>query len=131
MQTPAPTELRYRRDRRELTVAWAEARYTLEAEFLRVHSPSAEVQGHGGEGGSLPVDKADVALTAIEPVGNYAVRLVFSDGHASGLYSWDWLHELCTRKEALWREYRDKVARLPSASAKAGIPSVRQYTTGK
>lgn len=136
MQTPAPTELRYHRDRRELTIAWEAERHVLTAEFLRVHSPSAEVQGHGGEGGTLPLGKQDVALTGIEPVGNYAVRLRFSDGHDSGLYSWDWLHELCTQRERLWREYLARVAAAPGAGAPTegatGRPSpARQYIPGK
>ncbi|HEX4869243.1 MAG TPA: DUF971 domain-containing protein [Moraxellaceae bacterium] len=128
MQTPAPTELRYRRDSRELTVAWGDTRHVLSAEFLRVRSPSAEVQGHGGEGGTLPLDKAGVAITAIEPVGNYAVRLVFSDGHDTGLYSWDWLHELCMDRDRLWQAYRDKVASLPSAPPPGGASAVGHYT---
>ncbi len=118
----APLELRYHRERRELRVRFADADYLLGAEFLRVHSPSAEVQGHGGVGGQLPRGKQDVAITGIEPVGHYAVRLVFSDGHASGLYSWDWLRHLGANQAALVAAYREAVA---AAGAAAG--AVKQH----
>lgn len=131
MQAPAPTELRYRKDSRELVIAYGDERHTLGAEFLRVHSPSAEVQGHGGEGGTLPVGKETVAITGIEPVGNYAVKLRFSDGHDTGLYSWDWLLELCHNREALWGAYREKVAALPARAAATGATSAVRFTPSK
>lgn len=131
MQSPAPTELRYHRDRHELTLAWGDARHVLSAEFLRVHSPSAEVQGHGGEGGRLPLNKAAVAITAIEPVGNYAVKICFSDGHDTGLYSWDWLRQLCQDHERLWREYGDKVAAQAAATATTATTAAVRFIPGK
>ena len=70
---------------------------TLSCETLRIHSPSAEVQGHGGIGGTLPLNKQMVNITAIEPVGQYAVKLIFDDGHQSGLYTWDYLYQLAMR----------------------------------
>lgn len=82
----------------------------LSCEFLRVYSPSAEVRGHGPGQETLQVGKEDVNVTAIEPVGNYAVKLVFSDGHDSGLYSWDYLHDLAQNYEALWVEYLGRLA---------------------
>lgn len=118
----APTELRYHRERRELRVCFAEAEYCLEAEFLRVHSPSAEVQGHGGVGGELPLGKAEVTITGIEPVGHYAVKLSFSDGHDTGLYTWDWLRRLGEEHEALWAIYRKA-----AAAASAAAPVVQRY----
>ena len=81
----------------------------LSCEFLRVYSPSAEVRGHGVGQEVLQVGKEDVNILAIEPVGNYAVRLIFSDGHDTGLYSWDYLHELASQYEALWLEYIGKL----------------------
>ena len=81
----------------------------LEAEFLRVHSPSAEVRGHGSGQEVLQTGKRKVRLTQVEPVGNYAVKLTFDDGHDSGIYSWEYLHELCSRKEELWREYLERL----------------------
>lgn len=125
MQAPAPSELRYQKDSRTLVVAYGEERFRLSAEFLRVNSPSAEVQGHGGEGGTLPRHKESVAITGIEPVGNYAVKIRFSDGHDTGLYSWDWLQELCRNHDALWQAYQDKLAATPDPSPVAGEGVVR------
>lgn len=81
----------------------------LEAEFLRVHSPSAEVRGHGAGQEVLQTGKRKVRLAQVEPVGNYAVKLTFDDGHDTGIYSWDYLHELCSRKDELWREYLERL----------------------
>lgn len=120
MVAPRPTELRYRRESRELVLTYGEERHVLSAEFLRVHSPSAEVQGHGGAGGVLPRGKEEVAITAIEPVGNYAVRLRFSDGHDTGLYSWEWLYRLCRERDRLWADYRRKLAGQAAAPAGPG-----------
>lgn len=78
---------------------------TLPFEFLRVHSPSAEVRGHGPGQEVLQVGKKDVNLTEIEPVGSYAIKLVFDDGHDSGLYTWEYLHDLGQNQPALWQEY--------------------------
>ena len=80
-------------------------RYKLSFEFLRVHSPSAEVQGHGPGQQILQVGKKQVRINAIEPVGNYALKLVFSDGHDSGLYSWDLLYRFSQQYEVMWADY--------------------------
>lgn len=103
-----PLELRYRRGERRLELRFADgACFALEAELLRVYSPSAEVQGHGGgELRCLAADKRGVAISAIEPVGNYGVRLVFDDGHDTGIYAFALLRELGERREALWARYR-------------------------
>jgi DUF971 family protein len=90
----APTELRLSKDKRTLTVSFADATLTLSAEQLRVNSPSAEVKGHFGQGGTIPTGKQDVTITGLEPVGNYAVKITFSDGHRTGLYTWDYLRQL-------------------------------------
>ena len=82
----------------------------LSCEFLRVYSPSAEVKGHGPGQEVLQIGKEDVNITGIEPVGNYAVRLVFSDGHNTGLYSWDYLYDLASNYEGLWLEYLGKLS---------------------
>ena len=82
----------------------------LSCEFLRVYSPSAEVRGHGKGQEVLQLGKENVNITAIEPVGNYAVKLVFSDGHDTGLYSWDYLYDLGKDYEALWLEYLGKLS---------------------
>ena len=82
--------------------------FKLSCEYLRVHSPSAEVRGHAPGQGTLPVGKANVEITAVEPIGNYAVKLDFNDGHNSGLYSWDYLYELGQNEATLWAEYLEK-----------------------
>ncbi|MBF2759684.1 MAG: DUF971 domain-containing protein [Ectothiorhodospiraceae bacterium AqS1] len=84
--------------------------YSLSAEYLRVHSPSAEVRGHGPGQEVLQVGKEGVAIQSIEPVGNYAVRLCFDDGHDTGLYSWEELHRLGAGQAALWQDYLDRLA---------------------
>jgi DUF971 family protein len=81
------------------------ARFVLPAELLRVESPSAEVQGHGPGQKQIPPGKRNVALTGAEPVGNYAVRLLFDDGHSTGIYSWSYLRELGERREERWQAY--------------------------
>lgn len=121
MKAAAPSELRYQKDRRELVIAYAEQCFVLSAEFLRVHSPSAEVQGHNSVGGVLPRHKEAVAITAIEQVGNYAVKIRFSDGHDTGLYSWDWLRKLCLEQAALWQEYQEKLNTQPDPSSGIGV----------
>ena len=130
MQSPAPTELRYRRETRELVIAYPDGEFCLSAEFLRVHSPSAEVQGHDARGGELPRHKEQVAITGIEPVGNYAVKIRFSDGHDTGLYSWDWLRELCLQREQLWRIYKERIAAIPE-TADAPKTSAVRFIPGK
>jgi len=107
----APTEIRLRRKSRLLTVSFADgASFDLPFEYLRVHSPSAEVRGHGPGQEVLQIGKEEVAIDAIEPVGNYAVRLRFSDGHASGLYSFSELYRLGRHRDELWRAYLERLA---------------------
>jgi DUF971 family protein len=103
---PNPVEIRLRKRTRVLEVGFEDGRrFELSAEYLRVFSPSAEVQGHGG-GESLLVDgKSGVAIDRIEPVGRYAIRLVFDDGHDTGLYTWPILYELGLSHESNWRRY--------------------------
>ena len=96
---------------RILRVSFADgAAFDLGAEYLRVKSPSAEVRGHGRGGGQLPLGKSEVRVTAVEPVGQYAVRLVFDDGHDSGIYSWKYLRELGEFRDKYWARYLDEVA---------------------
>lgn len=102
-----PSSVKLHKASRTLELVYGEERYTLTAEFLRVHSPSAEVQGHGNP--VLQYGKQHVALTQLEPAGNYALKMTFDDGHDSGLYSWEYLYELSTRQEALWNEYLQKL----------------------
>jgi len=106
-----PDELRLGEDGHRLTVRYAGgASHSFTAEFLRVESPSAEVKGHGPGQEVTVAGKRDVKITRIEPVGNYAVRLIFSDGHSTGLYSWDHIDHLGRDHDALWSAYLDKLA---------------------
>jgi DUF971 family protein len=103
---PWPTELRVDPARTTLTVAFdSGAAFALPAEYLRVESPSAEVQGHGAEQKTIVAGKRAVRIEALEPVGNYAVRIRFDDGHDTGLFSWDYLHELGADRKARWDAY--------------------------
>ncbi|MEC5206317.1 MULTISPECIES: gamma-butyrobetaine hydroxylase-like domain-containing protein [Vogesella] len=86
------------------------ARFTLDAEYLRVHSPSAEVRGHGVGNEVLQTGKKQVAITALEPVGHYALKIVFDDGHDSGLYSWAYLYELGAKRDQYWQDYLNRLA---------------------
>lgn len=84
--------------------------YSLSCEYLRVYSPSAEVKGHGPGQEVLQTEKLNVNITAIKPVGNYALQLVFDDGHDTGLYSWSYLHELCTKYDQWWQIYLERMS---------------------
>jgi DUF971 family protein len=106
-----PTELRLRKDRHHLAVAFDNGEsFDLPAEYLRVKSPSAEVQGHSPAERKTVAGKRNVAIIEVHPVGNYAVRLVFDDLHSTGIYSWSYLRELGQRHEAYWRDYLDELA---------------------
>jgi DUF971 family protein len=107
----APKELRVSKDRKLLTVTFPDhAPFELPAEFLRVVSPSAEVQGHSPEQRVTVPGKKDVTITKIEPVGNYAVRIVFDDFHDTGIFTWTYLHTLGHEKGARWQAYLDELA---------------------
>ena len=110
-QTPWPTEVRLHKDRRTLSVQFDDGlAYELPAEMLRVLSPSAEVQGHTPGQRQTVGGKRDVTISALEPVGNYAVKIVFDDGHDSGLFSWIYLRQLGGEREARWSEYLNELA---------------------
>ncbi len=106
MGTPAIDEIRVRRATRRLELDFADGtRASLPAEYLRVESPSAEIQGHGlGQKKTIP-GKRDVNIAAVEPIGHYAIRIVFTDGHDTGLYSWDLLYQLTQEHETRWAAY--------------------------
>ena len=111
MSGPRPTELRLKRADRILEVTFDTGEtYRLPCEYLRVHSPSAEVQGHGPGQRVLVAGKSGVGIVGIQPVGQYAVQLQFDDGHDSGLYGWRTLHELGRDFEANWQRYLDELA---------------------
>src|SRR3954465_2304853 len=108
---PWPTELRLHQGGRALTIAFDSGeRFALAAEYLRVRSPSAEVQGHSPDERKTVAGKRNVAILEVVPIGNYAVRLVFDDAHATGIFSWDYLLELGRNRDRYWQEYLDELA---------------------
>ena len=108
--SPLPTELVAHGKSRQLEIAFTDgARFLIPFELMRVYSPSAEVQGHGPGQEVLQTGKREVSLLALDPVGNYAVRPRFSDGHDSGIFSWDYLYHLGSRQESLWQDYERRL----------------------
>ena len=108
-----PLEIKLRQKSRMLEVAFDDGqRFELPFEYLRVYSPSAEVRGHGPGQETLQLGKHDVLIRSVDPVGNYAVRLAFDDGHDSGLYAWGYLYELGATRADKWQHYLDRLAKL-------------------
>ena len=117
---PRPSSIRLHRQSRRLELVYGNAcSLQLSAEYLRVFSPSAELQGHGPGGARLVVGKEQVAVTAVQPQGHYAIRLIFDDGHDSGIYTWSLLKSLADKYEANWQNYLERVHKA-SADALAG-----------
>jgi DUF971 family protein len=109
--TPVPTEIKLHQKSQVLEITFANGKsFRLPSEFLRVYSPSAEVRGHGPGQEVLQTGKKDVQILAVEPVGHYAVQLRFSDGHDTGIYSWDLLYDYGLRQEAMWQQYLRRLA---------------------
>lgn len=112
-ETPIPTEIRLHQGSRLLEITFNDGKTCqLSCEFLRVYSPSAEVKGHGPGQEVLQIGKEDVNISGIEPIGHYAIRLIFTDGHDTGLYSWDYLYDLAKHYDVLWQDY---ISRLEMA----------------
>ncbi len=110
-ESPAPTEIKLHQKSRVLEIAFSDGRsFSLPYEFLRVFSPSAEVRGHGPGQEVLQAGKRGVDIATLDPVGSYAVQPTFSDGHATGIYAWDYLYSLGTDQERLWAEYLQKLS---------------------
>ena len=108
---PWPTELRLHKNRKTLTLTFDDGQaFDLSAEYLRVKSPSAEVQGHSPDERKTVAGKKDVAILEVHPIGNYAVRLVFDDMHSTGIYSWDYFLELGRNRDTYWQDYLDELA---------------------
>lgn len=106
MSTPSPTALTVHKQSRTLEIAFDSGEtFQLPFEFLRVYSPSAEVRGHGQGQEVLQTGMRNVLLTDVQPVGNYAVQLTFSDGHNSGIYSWDYLYAIGQKQDQMWEDY--------------------------
>ena len=127
-QTPIPTGIVVHSKTRALELQYAnDQTYRIPFELLRVYSPSAEVQGHGPGQETLQTGKRDVLIVAIEPVGHYALQLNFSDGHNTGLYSWDILHDLAVRQDELWEDY---LAKLEAAGIDRDAPMTPKVSGG-
>ncbi len=110
-QSPYPQDITVHSQSRVLDIAFSDgARFRLPFELMRIYSPSAEVQGHGPGQEVLQTGKRDVGIVALEPVGNYAVQPTFSDGHDSGIFSWDYLYFLGAKQEELWADYERRLA---------------------
>ena len=106
-----PTEIRLHKDRKTLSLTFDNGEtHAFAAEYLRVKSPSAEVQGHSPDERKTVAGKRDVAILEVRPIGNYAVRLVFDDLHSTGIYSWDYFIDLGRNHDAYWRDYLDELA---------------------
>ena len=105
-----PGDIKLHKKSRTLELCYDSDSFELSAEFLRVHSPSAEVRGHGKGQETLQVKKKFVAINGVEPVGNYALKIIFDDGHDSGLYTWDYLYDLSHNQDAYWDKYLKALA---------------------
>lgn len=108
--TPIPTEIKLHQKSREMELTFSDgSNFRLSYEFLRVHSPSAEVRGHGKGQETLQTGKRNVGIKTVEPVGMYALKIEFDDGHDTGLFSWEYLHELGQYQDAMWHDYLTKL----------------------
>jgi len=116
-----PSSIKVKKASRCVELGYGDSQYQLSFEFLRVHSPSAEVRGHGVGNEVLQHGKKDVVLLSMEPAGNYALKLVFDDGHDSGLYDWKYLHHLCLNQDALWTDYLRKLEQAGKTRESATI----------
>jgi DUF971 family protein len=121
-KAPLPQNIIVHQQSKVLELAYQDKTYHLPFEFLRVWSPSAEVRGHGVGQETLQTGKRDVLINTIEQVGHYAIKPVFSDGHDSGIFSWDYLYDMCLNQEEMWQDYLD---RLEQAGASRDIPMVK------
>lgn len=129
--TPLPTAITLHRQSRVLEIAFDDnSCFQLPCEFLRVYSPSAEVRGHGPGQENLQLGKRDVEITDIDPVGNYAVKLTFSDGHDSGLYSWDYLYMLGCDHDTMWLTYLERLEEEGGSRDPADVPPPAPKTGG-
>ncbi|MDP5052931.1 MAG: DUF971 domain-containing protein [Congregibacter sp.] len=108
--TPRPSNIRLRKQSRVLELEYPNETHSLSWEYLRVYSPSAEVRGHHRSQAVLQTGKRNVGISAVKPVGHYALQLVFDDGHDTGLYAWDYLYRLGTQQDELWQTYLDDLA---------------------
>src|SRR5690554_2478612 len=116
-----PIGIKVKKASQVLVLTYEDAEFELSYEFLRVHSPSAEVRGHGGGEGILQFGKKDVGLLAVEPAGNYALKVTFEDGHETSLYDWNYLRQLCENQTSMWAEYKARLEREGKSRESATI----------
>ena len=129
--TPHPTEIKLHQKSRVMELVFSDgSQFELSYELLRVYSPSAEVRGHGPGQEVLQVGKREVDISTLEPVGNYAVQPTFSDGHSTGIYSWDYLFWLGTNRDTLWRQYLERLEEA-GASREPGAAPFEQRPKSK
>lgn len=129
--SPRPIEIKLHQKSRKMELVFSDgSQFELSYELLRVYSPSAEVRGHGPGQEVLQVGKRDVDISSLEPSGSYAVQPTFSDGHSTGIYSWDYLYWLGKNREALWREYLERL-RQAGASREPGLGPFEQRPKSK
>lgn len=133
MKHQMPEEIRLQNSRAALTLVYGGEAKSLPAEFLRVYSPSAEVRGHAPGQETLQTGKAEVTVTGVEPVGQYALKITFSDGHSSGLYDWDYLYKLAHEYATMWADYLRRIeaagaSRIPAAAG--GAPDEKRGCGG-
>ena len=121
--SPQPTEIKLHQKSRVLEIAFDDGKsFRLPYEFLRVHSPSAEVRGHGPGQEVLQVGKKEVDIARVEPVGSYAIQLCFSDGHETGIYSWDFLYQLGEEQDPMWRHYLERMEQAGASREPGAAP---------
>ena len=129
--TPHPTEIKLRQKSRLMELVFSDgSQFELSYELLRVYSPSAEVRGHGPGQEVLQVGKSDMDISTLEPVGSYAVQPTFSDGHSTGIYSWDYLYWLGKNRDTLWRQYLERLEEV-GASREPGPAPFEQRPKSK
>ena len=123
INTPRPTEIKLRQKSRLMELVFSDgSQFELSYELLRVYSPSAEVRGHGAGQEVLQIGKCDVDILTLEPSGSYAVQPTFSDGHSTGIYSWDYLYWLGQNRDSLWRQYLERLAEAGASREPGSAP---------
>ena len=128
--SPQPTEIKLHQKSRVLEIAFDDGKtFRLPYEFLRVHSPSAEVRGHGPGQEVLQAGKKDVDIARAEPVGSYAIQLCFSDGHETGIYSWDFLYQLGEEQDPMWRHYLERMEQAGASREPGSAPFAERPKT--
>ena len=129
--TPAPVNITLHSASRVFEIEFEDGvSFKLPFEFMRVHSPSAEVRGHGPGQGTLQAGKRNVMITEVQPIGHYAIQPLFSDGHASGIYSWDYLYELGVNQARLWDEYLSQLEAAGASRDSSAAPSAALKSPG-